>query len=57
MKLEQFTQSVAHRTHREERARRDIDEVFDDYLEWIQDSMTTEETSWLKVVCAMVGDG
>ena len=56
LKLEQSTQSSAHRTHREERARRDIDEVFNDYLEWIQDTMTTEETPWLKVICVMVGD-
>ena len=57
LKLQQSTQSAAHRTHREERARRDINEVFDDYLEWIQDTMTMEETPWLKVICAMVGDG
>ena len=56
LKLEQSTQSAAHRTHREERARRDIDAVFNDYLEWIQDTMTTEETPWLKVICVMVGD-
>ena len=56
LKLEQSEQSVAQRSHREERARRDIDEVFDDYLEWIQDTMATEEKPWLKIICAMVGD-
>ena len=57
LKLEQSTQPTAHNAQREERARRDIDEVFDDYWKWIEDTMTTEETPWLKVICAMVGDG
>ena len=35
----------------------DIDEVFGDYWQWIEDTVTTEETPWLKVVCAMVGAG
>ena len=56
LKLERSTQPAAHKTHREERARRDIEEVFDDYLEWIQETMTTERTPWLKVICAMVGN-
>ena len=33
-----------------------IEEVFDNYLEWIQETMTTERTPWLKVSCAMVGN-
>ena len=57
LKLEQSAQPAAHKTHREERARRDIDEVLNDYLEWIQDTMTTERTPWLKVICATVSDG
>ena len=57
LKLEQSAQPAAHKTHREERARRDIDEVFNDYWEWIEDTMTTEETPWLKVICALVGEG
>ena len=56
LKLEQSTQPTARKTHREERARRDIKEVFGDYLEWIQETMTTERTPWLKVICAMVGN-
>ena len=56
LKLEQSTQPATHKTHRGERARRDIDEVFNDYWEWIEDTMTTEKTPWLKVICAMAGD-
>ena len=56
LKLEQSTQPAAHKAHREERARRDINEVFDDHRKWIEDTMTMEETPWLKIICAMVGD-
>ena len=57
LKLKQSTQPSTHKAHRGERARRDIDEIFNDYLGWIQETMTTERTPWLKVICAMVGDG
>ena len=56
LKLEQSAHPAAHKAHREERARRDIEEVFNDYWEWIEDTMTTEKTPWLKVICAMVGN-
>ena len=56
LKLEQSAQPAAHTAHREERARRDIEEILDDYLEWIQETVTTERTPWLKVICAMVGN-
>ena len=55
LELEQSSQPAAHMTHRARRARDDIEEVFDDYWQWIEDTMTTEETPWLKVICAMVG--
>ena len=57
LKLGQSRQSAAHKAHRETRARRDIEQVFNDYLEWIQDTMSTEREPWLKVLCAMVGAG
>ena len=57
LKLEQSSQPAAHKTNREKRARDDIDDVFSDYWQWIEDTMTTEETPWLKVICAMVGEG
>ena len=34
-----------------------VDEVFNGYLEWIQETMTTERAPWLKVICVMVGEG
>ncbi len=38
-----------------ERERRDIDDLFSDYLTWIEDTMTTEPQPCVKVVCAMAG--
>ena len=32
---------------------REVDEVYDEYWNWIQDSMTTEPSPWVKVICAM----
>ena len=57
LKLEQSAQPAAHKMRRKERERRDIEEVFDEYWNWIQDSMSTEREPWLKVICAIVGDG
>ena len=42
---------------RKERESRDIETVFNEYWDWIQDSMSTEREPWLKVICAMVGSG
>ena len=55
LKLEQSSQPAAQKTNRKKRARDDIDDVFNDYWQWIEDTMTTEETPWLKVICVMVG--
>ena len=41
----------AHRSN----AEREIDDVFGDYLQWIEDVMTTEERPWVSVVCVLVG--
>ena len=32
----------------------DVEDIFDDYLRWIEDAMTTEERPWVSVVCAIV---
>ena len=57
LKLEQSAQPAAHKMRHREQERRGIKEVFDEYRGWIQDSMSTEREPWLKVICAMVGDG
>ena len=57
LKLEKSAQPEAHKMRRKERESRNIEAVFDEYWDWIQDSMSTERKPWLKVVCTMVGDG
>ena len=36
--------------------RQEIKDIFDEYLDWIQDTMTTERQPWVKVICVMTGD-
>ncbi|MEX2530806.1 MAG: DEAD/DEAH box helicase [Gemmatimonadota bacterium] len=45
--------SPAERQGKDER-RREIDRIFDDYLEWVQDTMTTEDRPYLQVVAALI---
>jgi superfamily II DNA or RNA helicase len=40
---------------RKEKERREIDRVFDDYLNWIQETMTTEDNPYLQVVAVLKG--
>ena len=49
-------QAEAIKRARAERSRHEVEEIFDEYLEWIQDAMTTEPRPWIKVVCAMTGE-
>ena len=42
------------RRDRYERARHEIDAVHDEYLTWIEDTMTTEPAPWIKAICAMM---
>ena len=34
-------------------ALQDIEDIFTDYWQWIEDAMTTEERPWVSVVCAL----
>jgi len=38
---------------RKDKQRRDIDRIFDEYLEWVEDTMTTEDTPYLQVVAVL----
>ena len=40
---------------RRKSAESEIDGIFGDYLQWIEDVMTTEERPWVSVVCVLVG--
>ena len=50
-------QAEAFKRARAERSRHEVEEIFDEYLEWIQDAMTTEPRPWIKVVCVIIGEG
>ena len=55
LRLERSGQAEAFKRRREERSRREIDAIFDEYLKWIEDTMTTEPRPWIKAVAIMVG--
>ena len=57
LRLERSDQSEAFKHAREQRARRDIDTVFDEYLTWVEETMTTEPQPWMRVACVMTGAG
>ncbi len=44
-------------TGRRDQERRRVDEIFDDYMEWVQDTMTTERIAYLQVVAVLAGEG
>ncbi|MEY3370069.1 MAG: hypothetical protein RLZZ361_739 [Cyanobacteriota bacterium] len=35
--------------------KRQIDQIFDEFMQWVEDSMTTEKTPYIQVVAALVG--
>ena len=37
--------------------RRQIEDIFGEYLDWVQDTMTTEKHPWIKVLAVLTGDG
>ena len=57
LRLARSDQSQAFKRAREERARRDIKTIFDEYLTWVEDTMTTEPQPWMRVACVMTGEG
>ena len=56
LQLERSNQAETFKRARQERGQRDIDTIFDEYLEWVQDTMTTEPQPYIKVVCVMTGE-
>ena len=53
LRLERSDQAEAFKRARQERGQRDIHAVFDEYLESVQETMTTEPQPYIKVVCLM----
>ena len=40
---------------RKEKERREIDRIFDEYLEWVEDTMTTEDNPYIQVIAVLDG--
>ena len=55
LKLERSQRTEAFKAHQRSTGERKIEEIFDDYLEWVEDTMTLERQPYIKVVCVMVG--
>ena len=51
--LDQSHQGERLKRHREEQARDDIQTIHDEYLTWMEETMTTEPHPWIKVICAI----
>ena len=51
--LSQSRQSERFKRHRDEQARQDIQAIHDEYVIWIEETMTMEPHPWIKVICAM----
>ena len=55
LKLEQSRQSEAFKERLRSTGERQIEQVFDDYLEWVQETMTLERQPYIKVVSVLTG--
>ena len=55
--LDLSNQAEQIRLGRYEQACRETQAVHDEYLEWIENTMTTEPRPWIKVICAMTALG
>ena len=51
--LAESRQAEPFRRRRDAQARQDIEAIHDEYVTWIEETMTTEPHPWIKVVCAM----
>ena len=48
-------QPEAIRHERQQRERREVDQLFDKYLDWVQDTMTTEDNPYIQVIAVLKG--
>ena len=54
--VEGSRQSEAIKLSRINRKQQEIEKLFEQYLEWVQDTMMFEDQPWLKVMCVMTGE-
>ena len=55
LKLDRSQRTEAVKAHQRSTGEQEIKQVFDDYLTWVEDTMTLERQPYIKVVCVMVG--
>ena len=53
LELDESDRADRFRQHRDERNRQEVKDIHDEYLNWIEETMTTEPHPWIRVVCAM----
>ena len=53
--LEESRQAEAIKRARADRKKREIETMFQNYFDWVQETMTIEKHPWIKVMCAMTG--
>ncbi len=56
-RFEQLTLPVAVVEERREAEKRRIDRTFDEFIQWVEDTMTTEDNPFLQVVAVLRGSG
>jgi hypothetical protein len=55
LRFEESRQSEKIIQSRKEAEKRKINKIFDDYLDWVEDTMTTEDNPYIQVIAALRG--
>jgi superfamily II DNA or RNA helicase len=55
LKFSDLTESAVATKQRRDREQRGIDNLFDDYLKWVEDTMTTEDRAYVQVIAVLQG--
>lgn len=55
LKFDDLQQPAQILQNRKDQEKRRIDKLFDDYLEWVEETMTTEEQAYIQVAAVLVG--
>jgi hypothetical protein len=56
LRFADITETATISQQRREREKRSIDTLFDDYLQWIEDTLTTEDRAYVQVVAVLCGE-
>ncbi|MCP4379314.1 MAG: hypothetical protein GY794_24475 [bacterium] len=54
LKLESSRQQEGRKAHLKATREQEIDTLFDQYIQWVEDTMTTERQPWLQVVAVLI---